>query len=133
MPNLLRIDHIHLYADDRLELERWYSRVLGFKRVSELEVWMRDGGPLTIQSGGVHLALFEPGGRVSTTIALAADGENYLQWLDTLSEHGVSFNEVNHDLSWSIYFKDPVGNPFEITTYDHDFVTSYHSEVFEND
>ena len=118
MPSLQKIDHIHLYADDRLALESWYQRVLGFQRVPELEIWMRDGGPLTIQNGGVHLALFEPGGRVSTTIALAVDRENYHQWLTTLREHGVSFNDVDHDLSWSIYFKDPAGNPFEITTYD---------------
>jgi len=118
MPSLQKIDHIHLYADDRLALESWYQRVLGFQRVPELEIWMRDGGPLTIHNGGVHLALFEPGGRVSTTIALAVDRENYHQWLTTLREHGVSFNDVDHDLSWSIYFKDPAGNPFEITTYD---------------
>ncbi|MFG1497310.1 VOC family protein [Saccharospirillum sp. HFRX-1] len=122
LPIFQKIDHIHLHTDDRLELERWYSRVLGFERVPELEVWMEGGGPLTIHNGGAHLALFEPGGRVSTTIALAVDGENYFQWMNTLSDHSVSFREVDHDLSWSIYFKDPDGNPFEITTYDVEYV-----------
>jgi catechol-2,3-dioxygenase len=29
---------------------------------------------------------------------------------------------VDHDKSWSIYFNDPYGNPFEITTYDYETV-----------
>ncbi len=29
---------------------------------------------------------------------------------------------VDHDLSWSIYFVDPDGNRFEVTTYDYDEV-----------
>lgn len=27
---------------------------------------------------------------------------------------------VDHEVSWSIYFKDPDGNPFEDTTYDYE-------------
>jgi catechol-2,3-dioxygenase len=26
---------------------------------------------------------------------------------------------VDHGLAWSLYFADPDGNPYEITTYDH--------------
>ena len=47
MPELEKIDHVHVYATDRLEAEKWYEEVLGFSRVRELERWFMDGGPLT--------------------------------------------------------------------------------------
>ena len=32
---------------------------------------------------------------------------------------------ADHEVSWSVYFKDPDGNPYEVTTYDYeDFANS---------
>lgn len=131
MPVLSTIDHIHIYAPDRLAAEQWYATVLGFERVKSLEVWFEEGGPLTIGQGighsighgGVHLALFESDTtRTSTTIAFSVDAKNYELWKIQLKQHAVSFTESDHDVSWSIYFSDPYGNPYEITTYEYDAI-----------
>ncbi|MGF1741864.1 VOC family protein [Vibrio profundum] len=117
MPGLQKIDHIHIYVPDRKLAEQWYCGVMGFSRVESLAGWAVDGGPLTIGSGDVHIALFEQDGPVGNTVALAASANAYEQWKVQLSEHQISFRESDHDLSWSIYFSDPYGNPYEITTY----------------
>ena len=60
-PRLERVDHIHVFVNDRTIAEQWYADVMGFHRVTGLEFWATDGGPLTIgdASGSIHLALFE--------------------------------------------------------------------------
>ncbi len=123
-PRLERIDHIHIFVSDRAASERWYLEVLGFRRVPELEFWAPGGGPLTLQdsSGSVHLALFEsPPQPCRSTIALAASATEFIAWqahLGTLL--GRPIQAVDHQVSWSLYFADPDGNPYEITSYAHD-------------
>ena len=121
MPVLSKIDHIHIYAPERLVAEQWYKKVLGFERIESLGSWFVEGGPLAIGNGGVHIALFESKELRNTTVAFAvdADAENYHQWKIQLSEHGVEYRESDHELSWSIYFSDPYGNPYEITSYEY--------------
>lgn len=122
MPALQSIDHVHVHVKDRLASERWYQRVLGLSRVKALEFWAADGGPLTLAdaSGAVHIALFErPSGRVHSTIALRVSGSEFKAWQAHLAKEipdGVSFED--HVASVSVYFSDPDGNPYEITTYD---------------
>jgi len=60
-PTLERVDHVHVFVSDRMASEQWYAKVMGLRRVKELEFWAADGGPLTIAnpSGTIHLALFE--------------------------------------------------------------------------
>jgi catechol 2,3-dioxygenase-like lactoylglutathione lyase family enzyme len=125
MPPLLdRIDHIHVFVSDRAAAERWYRDVLGFRRAPELEFWAPDGGPLTVQdaSGSVHLALFErPAQPCRSTIALAASAPEFIAWQAHLCKAlGQSMPAVDHQVSWSLYFADPDGNPYEITCYAHD-------------
>ena len=123
-PELERVDHIHVFVADRAAAERWYARVLGLARVEPLAFWAPDGGPLTLgnASGTIHLALFErpPAGKSRATIALATSAAGLLAWQRHLAaELGKAPARVDHQVSWSIYFEDPDGNPFEITTYDH--------------
>jgi catechol-2,3-dioxygenase len=122
-PTLERVDHIHVFVSDRAASEQWYAKVMGFRRVKDLEFWATDGGPLTIAnpSGTIHLALFErPAERCRSTIALAADATQFAAWRAHLSELlARSIEPVDHQLSWSLYFTDPDGNPFEITSYDY--------------
>ena len=123
-PQLERIDHIHVFVSDRAASERWYAEVLGFRRVPELEFWAPDGGPLTVQdaSGSVHLALFErPAQPCRSTIALAASAPEFIAWQAHLSTLlGQLVPAVDHQVSWSLYFADPDGNPYEITSYAYD-------------
>ena len=122
VPTLDDVDHIHVFVSDRAAAERWYARVLGFRRVAKLEFWASGGGPLTIanESGTVHIALFErPPQATRSTIALRVSGQDLQAWRTHLEhelEREVQFQD--HELSWSLYFADPDGNPFEITTYE---------------
>lgn len=122
-PTLDRIDHIHIYVSDRAAAERWYKEVLGFQRIKELEFWMVDGGPLTLSntSDTIHLALFErPVQARHSTIALAVSAQAFFEWRRHLSSLlGQSIETVDHEVSWSLYFNDPDGNPYEITCYDY--------------
>jgi catechol-2,3-dioxygenase len=129
-PELDRIDHVHVFVADRAAAERWYGRVLGLERLEPLAFWAGGGGPLTLAnaSGSIHLALFErpaAAGKCRSTIALGTSAEGLLAWRSQLAaELGRTIELVDHDVSWSIYFDDPDGNPFEITTYDHEALAS---------
>lgn len=124
IPKLISIDHIHLSVGDRALAEKWYKDVLGFTRIVSLERWAVDGGPLTIASasGNIHLALFENAEVQSTIVAFNVGAAEFFEWMAHLDRKGIFVKEVDHDLSWSIYFKDLDGNPFEITTYEYDRV-----------
>lgn len=116
-----KIDHIHLNVKDRSVSEAWYKKVFGFERTESLAFWAEDGGPLTIQneSGSVHLALFVSAEIQKTTIAFSVTAAGLRSCISHLSSIGITANPVDHEVSWSIYFSDPDGNPFEVTTYEY--------------
>ena len=122
-PKIDAFDHVHVYVEDRGTAERWYRDSLGFTRTPELEFWAPGGGPLTLQNdtGTVHLALFERAHQsCRSTIALRVDAAGFGQWLAHLKRAlngAVSIED--HEVSMSLYFADPDGNPFEITTYEY--------------
>jgi|GEM_PF-548796 len=114
------VDHIHLSVTDRMAAQDWYAEVLGLEPVPELLPWAEEGGPLTLEDRRhrLHLALFErqPQGRASV-VALRCSPDALVQWRERLAAHMPQPDLVDHGLAWSIYFEDPWGNPFEITTY----------------
>lgn len=123
-PPLDRVDHVHVFVSDRAAAERWYGRVLGLSVVPALRVWAADGGPLTLAdaSGSVHLALFEKTAQpCRSTIAFGVSAAAFAAWrahLERALER--AFEPTDHDgLARSLYFADPDGNPYEITTYQH--------------
>ncbi|WP_144210638.1 VOC family protein [Shewanella donghaensis] len=118
-PTLNRIDHIHIYVRDRAKALIWYQQVLGFEVIEELAFWSKDGGPLTIKLGDIHLALFESINPKYTTVAFGVDAENYVLWQQHLASFQINYTESDHDITWSIYFADPDGNPFEITSFEY--------------
>lgn len=124
VPSLHGIDHIHISVSDRAKSERWYKELLGFSRVRELQFWAVDGGPLTLAdpSDQIHIALFESDNIRSAAIAFKVSAAGLAEWMTHLSANGVEVNPVDHGVSWSLYFTDIDGNPFEITTYEyHEF------------
>lgn len=122
-PELQGIDHIHVFVRDRDRAVRWYREVLGFEPVTGLETWAADGGPLTLGDAGghIHIALFErPPQPNRATLALRTDAAGLALWFAHLSRHlGTAPTMQDHALSVSLYFSDPDGNPYEITTYEH--------------
>jgi len=127
-PQLNHIDHIHIQVSDRPAAESWYKAVLGLRRKASLESWAVPHGPLMLEneSGTVVFALFQRKPQEhDSTIALNVSGQQFLQWCEHLAQAlAKELPHVDHGLAWSIYFDDPDGNPFEITTYDYDFVRS---------
>jgi len=125
-PPLEGIDHIHVFVTDRAAAEVWYARVLGFSRVPSLAEWAADGGPLTLAdaAGRIHLALFERGAQACrSTIALGVSAPAFMAWRKHLAAAlGKAPLTEDHQLSWSMYFADPDGNPYEITSYEYDTV-----------
>jgi catechol-2,3-dioxygenase len=123
VPALERVDHVHVFVADRAAAEEWYARVMGLTRVAELAFWSPNGGPLTIgnPSGSIHLALFErPMQKCRSTIALSTAAPGFLAWRAHLSKVlERTVEAVDHAVSWSLYFSDPDGNPFEITSYEY--------------
>lgn len=134
------IDHVELFVPDRYAAAGWYERVFGLTIVGAFEFWAEDvRGPLMISSdgGATKLALFqgEPPGDLPYAgfqrVAFQVDGAGMLDFLARLPElaltdrHGATLTReqiVDHERSWSIYFRDPWGNRFEITTYDYAWV-----------
>ena len=121
-PLLNGIDHFHLYVKDKPRALQWYQSVMGFNVVNELNLWNDEHGPLTIedQSKTIHLALFvrtnqEP----CTSIAFKADAKQFLQWKEHLEHHKIKLRIADHQLSWSMYFRDIDDNMHEITSYQY--------------
>jgi len=119
---LQAFDHIHVYVADRARAEEWYRNVLHLHRSKGLEFWASGGGPLTIQndSGSIHLALFErPAQPCRSVVAIRVSAAGYESWkthLERVLPGEVS--EQDHEASLSLYFRDPDGNPYELTTYE---------------
>lgn len=124
-PELKGFDHVHVYVSSRADAERWYGTVLGLRRVEALMQWAVEGGPLTLEdpAGQVHLAVFEREDPPrSTAIAFGATGKGFLAWKAHLERHSVELRVTDHALAYSLYFHDPDGNLYEITTYEHAYV-----------
>lgn len=121
--SLLAIDHVQVFVADGEAARDWYARILGLMPVPELEFWAREGGPLALSNPArtVTLALFEQTESVHrTTVALRVRGPDFLAWQrDLEAAPDVAVRRADNAVSWSLYFADPDGNQFEITTYDH--------------
>lgn len=134
-----QIDHVELIVPDQYEAAAWYQKVFGLEIIKAFEFWA-ESGPLmlTTPDAGTKLALFkgEPPQQVTgfVTLAFRVDAEGFLDFVSRVEEmaligqNGVALTPQtairDHQLSWSIYFCDPWGYPYEITTYDYDAVKS---------
>jgi catechol 2,3-dioxygenase-like lactoylglutathione lyase family enzyme len=131
------IDHVELFVPDFEVALRWYREVLGLVPVERTQAWTKAGEPIMISSddGKTMLALFHgegPGERELVghqRVAFRVDATGFMNFLDHIervaveNRHGGRLTRdevVDHDLAWSIYFCDPWGNPYEITSYDYD-------------
>jgi catechol 2,3-dioxygenase-like lactoylglutathione lyase family enzyme len=120
------IDHVALGVRDIERSVNWYTEVLGFELLHE---GMWDGVPTFIGRGNTGIALFPATSDAKSTssshrelrmlhLAFRADGENFLMAQDELKKRGIDFEFQDHEISHSIYFRDPDGHHLEITTYE---------------
>ncbi|MBP2170071.1 catechol-2,3-dioxygenase [Erwinia toletana] len=117
---LSAFDHVHIYVDDIQQATRWYHEVLGFSVCQPLLNWYQQGGPLTLQQGNIHLALFKRQQHAAGhTVAFRCNAAQFIAAQRHLSQHDVTFSLSDHQLSWSIYFSDPFANRYEITSYEY--------------
>jgi len=131
-----QIDHVELFVPDRYTAARWYEQALGLLILPDYEHWAGPGGPLMISSDGgdTKLALFEgkARGRRPTAghhrVAFRVSGAGFLQFLEHVrktvvySESGEAVSQlspVDHGKAFSVYFCDPYGNRFEVTSYEY--------------
>ena len=130
------IDHVELFVPDRHTAARWYEQALGLRILPEHEHWAGPGGPLMISSdsGRTMLALLEgdPRGSRPTAghhrFAFRVSGAGFLQFLEHVREVPVCsesgepvshLRPVDHGKAFSVYFCDPYGNRFEVTSYEY--------------
>ena len=123
------IDHVALAVPDVERSAAWYIDVLGFE---PLYPGMWDGVPVFIGRGTTAIALFPPRPREDSAsspqgapneadmlhLAMRADRKNFLAAQEELKKRGISFEFADHEISHSIYFRNPDGHRLEITTYD---------------
>lgn len=134
-----QIDHVELFVPDQDAAAHWYHDVLGLERVAVYQAWEAAGGPLMLSSdgGGTMLAVFngEARGQRLTAghhrVAFRVDGAAFLTFVQRVATVAVYRDDgqqahdlpvIDHDLAWSVYFCDPYGNRYEVTTYDYQFV-----------
>jgi len=120
------IDHVALEVRDVERAAQWYIEVLGFERRYE---GMWHGLPTFIGKGTTAIALFPSRNGVSRTaaqtgkismlhLAFRATAQSFLAAQGELKDRGIKFEFQDHEISHSIYFRDPDGHELEITTYE---------------
>jgi catechol 2,3-dioxygenase-like lactoylglutathione lyase family enzyme len=134
------IDHVALSVRDVERSAQWYMDVLGFERRHQ---GMWEGIPVFIGKGTTSIALFPVSSKEESIrqrtdspwrtssapdqvkmlhLALRANRKNFLAAQEELKRRGIKFGFQDHEISHSIYFRDPDGHKLEITTYDLDGV-----------
>lgn len=120
------LDHVALAVRDVERSAQWYVEVLGFRRQYD-DVW--NGVPLFVANDAAGIALFPirdeqasaSFGRGGTRIlhfAFRTDRKGFLDAQEELKRRGIEFEFQDHEISHSIYFRDPDDHEIEITTYE---------------
>jgi catechol 2,3-dioxygenase-like lactoylglutathione lyase family enzyme len=120
---LEQIDHVALRCASPEATMGWYVSTLGFERVFG-EHW--SGVPIFLRLGSTFIALFprrDADDRVAENsishLAFRAATYADFQFAQIeLQRRGIAFKFQDHEVSHSIYFRDPDGFQLEITTYD---------------
>jgi catechol 2,3-dioxygenase len=115
------IGHVHLKVRDASRTAAFYGRILGLReteRIGQHFVFMAGNGAhheLALQSLGSEAA-----GADDWRVGLyhsaweVTDAATLLSVLEVLDRERVAHGDVDHGISWAIYFDDPDGNGVEV-------------------
>jgi len=119
------LDHVALAVRDVERSADWYVEVLGFERRFP---GMWEGVPVFVARDKTALALFPAGSDHAKPLrrkpagmlhfAMRANRKNFVAAQRDLTSRGIPFHFQDHEISHSIYFRDPDGIDLEITTYE---------------
>jgi catechol 2,3-dioxygenase-like lactoylglutathione lyase family enzyme len=120
------LDHVALAVRDVERSADWYVEVLGFERRYS---GMWNGIPVFVARGETAIALFPTGTDQPNSslprkrdgilhLAMRANRANFVAAQRDLTSRGIAFHFTDHEISHSIYFRDPDGIELEITTYE---------------
>lgn len=119
------LDHVALAVRDVKRSADWYVEVLGFERRFQ---GMWEGVPVFVARDKTAIALFRAGSDHANSLprtpagmlhlAMRANRKNFVAAQRDLTSRGIAFHFQDHEISHSIYFRDPDGIELEITTYD---------------
>jgi catechol 2,3-dioxygenase-like lactoylglutathione lyase family enzyme len=118
------LDHVALAVRDVERSADWYVEVLGFERRFQ---GMWEGVPVFVARDKTALALFPAGSEHASPprkspgmlhLAMRANRKNFVAAQRDLTSRGIAFHFADHEISHSIYFRDPDGIELEITTYE---------------
>jgi catechol 2,3-dioxygenase-like lactoylglutathione lyase family enzyme len=120
------LDHVALGVRDVERSADWYVEVLGFERRYQ---GMWNGVPVFVVRDKTAIALFPTGsdeGNAARSrprsgmlhLAMRANRKNFVAAQRDLTSRGIAFHFTDHEISHSIYFRDPDGIELEITTYE---------------
>lgn len=123
MPHLTKLDHFAIAVKDLPTSVSWYKRVLQLKELSNPGWGAEPVFLLAENNSGVAIfskstgSPLEPGAGLPH-FAFAANRENYQLFKAHLDSENVQWEEKDHLISHSIYFRDPDDYKIEITTYE---------------
>ncbi|MCB9061573.1 MAG: hypothetical protein H6622_08635 [Halobacteriovoraceae bacterium] len=120
----ISLQHIHLVAEKKYELAKWYIDKLDFKIIDDIEKLGEKDGPLFISGDGGKTALSIFNRRAdlkefkNTCLpAFCVSSENFLELYNKFSCHE-KIEIIHHHLFVSFYILDFEGNKIEINCLD---------------
>ena len=125
-----QIDHVHVYVADRRAAARWYADVLGLEVCHEIE-GEDDGVPLVFRATAATPASRSSNApdaspRADRRFRVARGLPRIPRPSRSLRVEGGTGGRSPFRLvaptTVLLYFNDPDGNPYELTTYDYDDV-----------
>jgi catechol 2,3-dioxygenase-like lactoylglutathione lyase family enzyme len=114
------LDHVAIAVNDVEKSAQWYVDVLGFER-QHPGMW--GGRPVFVGNEHGSVAIFpkrRDAYRKGTILhfAFRTSRDDFEAARRELRNRGIGFEFQDHEITHSIYFKDPDGHEIEVTTYD---------------
>jgi catechol 2,3-dioxygenase-like lactoylglutathione lyase family enzyme len=117
------LDHVGVPVSDIDRSIEWYQRVLGLERAHED---ISGSNPAVLAANGTGVALFAAKGEPSPAamfrppahVCFRLSARGYESARAELEEADIKYEEFDHQVSRSMYIRDPDSHRIEITTYE---------------